>query len=404
MNIAFCGSVDIIIFSGIILLVLVAHAALNRTTLPVSARYRTFIALAILAILVCDLISRVRVPSAGRNFNHVLAYMSNFVYFVLQPLPVSLGIMYLLSLFRERRITVKLRLLCLIPFFIGCAAMLYSIFTGFIFHIDGNNGYHRGPGMFIFAITNYSFIIPAIWLVIHHRDTVKRQVLFVIISLTLIPVIGSLLQLVQYGLITAWPSFAIALLVVFIFIEGRRSDRDYLTGLLNRQSFDARIHTRMSQFAKRGSFFFSVIDLDNFKMINDTCGHETGDEVLQVVSRTLYHSVSVPDTVARYGGDEFVMIIESDKKKVMESVIVRINEQLKRWNESNSFVFDLSLSAGYIAYDPDIHKNFEDLFRQADQMMFKAKARKKELVDDELQPGTGTIKPAQTRAMMRKRW
>lgn len=400
MNIVFYGSVDIILFSGIILLVLVSHAVLNRATLQVSARYRTWIALAILAILVLDFVSRVRFPPAGMEFNHVLAYVSNFLYLLLQPLPVSLGIMYLLTLFRERRITLKIRMLCMIPFFIGCIAMACSFFTRFIFNIDGNNVYHRGPGMFIFAITNYSFIVPAIWLIIHHRDTVKRQVLAVVISFTLIPVIGSMLQLLHYGLITAWPSFTIALLITFIFVEGRRSDRDYLNGLLNRQSFDARIHTRMDQYSRRGSFHFVVIDMDKFKMINDTYGHETGDEILQIVSRILYHSVSVPDTVARYGGDEFVMIIESDKSQVIESVLVRINDQLRRWNDDNPYTFDLSLSAGYVAFNPVIHKNFKDLFCEADLMMFKAKDRKKDPGGKDVQPEEHPVKTATVRAGM----
>ena len=376
MIISIYSSVDIILFSCIILLVLIFHAVLNRATLPVSARYRTLVAITVLIILLFDFFSRIRFPSGGLNFNHGFAFVTNFFYLVLQPLPVTFGLMYIFSLFREQRITGRNRVLFFIPFAVGCVAMLYSLFTGFVFYIDDNNIYHRGPGMIIFALTNYSFIIPAVGLIMHHRDTVKRQVLAVVISFTLIPVIGSLLQLLFYGLITAWPSFTIALLITFIFLEGRRNDRDYLTGLLNRQSFHAKINTRMEQYAKKGTFFLVVIDLDKFKLINDTYGHETGDEVLQLVSNVLFHSVAVQDTVARYGGDEFVMSIDSDNPMVMESVMMRIQSQLDTWNANNLYTFDLSLSAGFVTYNPKEHTCFEDLFRQADMMMFKVKDRK----------------------------
>ena len=372
MSIDFYNSIDIIFFSCIILLVIIIHALINRENLQLSARYRTILAFIILVILLCDLVSRIHFPM-DKQTEHIFRYILNFVYLVLQPLPVSLGLMYLFSLFREKRYSRSLLLIFLIPFFAGCAVMIYSIFTGFVFFIDENNIYHRGPGMFVFAITNYSFIIPSAWLVFHHRDIIKRQTILIIIAYSIIPTLGSLLQLLFYGIITAWPSFAVALFIIFIFIEGRRSDRDYLTGLLNRQSFDARIHGRIEQYNRKGSFSFVVIDLDKFKTINDTYGHDKGDEVLQTVGGILTHSVSVSDTVARYGGDEFVIIIESADKKIVENILERIDRNLSAWNDKNGNTFVLSLSAGYVIYDPGIHKGFEDLFRHADSIMFDVK-------------------------------
>ncbi len=246
--------------------------------------------------------------------------------------------MYLFSLFHERRFSSAQRVLFFLPFIVGCALMAYSLFTGFVFTIDGTNAYRRGPGMVFLAAINYSYIVPAAILILKRRDAIKRRTLLIVIAYTVIPCAGSLLQLLFYGIITAWPSFVLALLVITVFLENRRSDRDYLTGLLNRQSFDARAYRRIEPRDSRGGFALVVIDLDRFKAINDAYGHDKGDEILQVAAGILTHSLSVNDTIARYGG-----------------------------------AYGLSMSAGYAILDPASGEGFDSLFRRADALMFEVK-------------------------------
>ncbi len=368
----FFNSVDIIIFSLLILAVIIAHSLHRKESLSLSGRYRILLAASIFVILLCDLVPRFGFPPRWSG-TYGVRYFFIFTYLLLQPLPVSLGLMYLFSLFRERRFTPGQHLLFLIPLFAGAVAMGYSLFTGFIFSLDGDNVYHRGPGMIVFAVINYSYIIPSAGLLIHYRDIIKRRTLLTVLLYTLIPCLGSFLQLRFYGIITAWPSFTLALLIVYLFLESRRSDRDYLTGLLNRQSFDARIHCRMEQYAKRGPFALIVVDLDKFKSINDQFGHDRGDEVLQAAGRILSQSLSAADTVARYGGDEFVIILETESESIVERVLQRIDHNVDAWNDSGENPFALSLSAGYGIYDPEVHRGFQDLFQQADGAMFESK-------------------------------
>lgn len=375
MTVALYNSIDIFIYSIIVLLVIVIHGLVHYKNLQLSSRYRMLLALSILVILILDLFSRVPLPFS-KNTVYYTKYYLNFVYFIFQPLPISLGLMFLFSLFTEKRFSVKYHLLILIPFFAGCAIMIYSFFTGFVFYIDDNNVYHRGPGTIFFAVTNYSYIVPSFWFVIHNRDKIKRQIILIITSFTVIPAVGSFLQLCFYGIVTAWPSFVLALLIIFIFVEGRRSDRDYLTGLLNRQSFDARIHIRIDQYNRRGSFTFVVIDLNKFKVINDTYGHAAGDEVLQSVSLILSHSISMSDIAARYGGDEFVLLLELTDKHTVKKIISRIEKNLDAWNVKSEKPFAVSLSAGFAVYNPDVHNGFDGLFKEADSMMFKEKNKK----------------------------
>ncbi len=372
MTFSLYTSADVLLFSAVILLIIIFHSLLHYDNLQLSARYRMLVSITILAIIILDFLSRLTLPF-NTSVNYVILYCINFIYFILQPLPVSIGLMYLFSLFREKRFPVLYHLLFLIPFFSGCIVMMHSLFTDVIFFLDADNVYHRGPGMAIYAVINYSYIIPAVYLIIHNRDKVKRGTILVVIIYTIIPLAGSLFQLLFYGIITAWPSFTLALLLVFIFIEGRKSDRDYLTGLLNRQCFDARIYSRIEQFDKKGSFTLVVIDLNKFKSINDEFGHDQGDEALQAVSLILSHSVSPSDAAARYGGDEFILLLETADEGTVHKILQRIQKNLDEWNRKGDMPFTLSLSAGYAVYDPVKLKDYNSLFKCADEMMFSVK-------------------------------
>ena len=381
MNIQFYNSIDINIFSCVILMVIIINTFIRTRDLPLSARYRVLLSCTLLLIFIMDIVSRIDLPYSKQT-NHTILYIVDLIYFLLQPLPVSIGLMYLFSIYRERRFSFRCHLLFLLPFFVGLAALIYSVPTGFIFYIDNANVYHRGPGMFIYAITNYSFAIPAFALTFHFRDVIKRRTLWTIIAYTTFPYIGSLFQLRFYGILTAWPSFTLGLLVIYVFLEVQRNERDYLTGVLNRQNFDSRIHTRIDQYSRKGAFTLVVIDLNKFKSINDLYGHDKGDEFLQAAAALLSRSISMADTVARYGGDEFVLLLETAYEPIVKTVLNRINQNIVNWNNNNQNSVGLSCSSGYVVYDPEFHSGFPDLFREADVKMFENKEAQKEMANN----------------------
>lgn len=155
---------------------------------------------------------------------------------------------------------------------------------------------------------------------------------------------------------------------------------DGLTGLSNRLHFDDRL-THAFAFAKRGEHFaLHFIDLDNFKPINDDCGHDAGDVVLKEVGKRLKAAVRETDTVARIGGDEFVVIQAKvfDLKdavhlaeRMVDSMHLPINcaGRILRVGAS----LGLSLSQ-YAPVDP------HQVLKQADQAMYTAKKRGKGVI------------------------
>ena len=149
---------------------------------------------------------------------------------------------------------------------------------------------------------------------------------------------------------------------------------DPLTGLPNRLLFQDRLKQAIA-VAKRQQHKFSVffMDLDNFKIINDTMGHEAGDELLIQVARILTREGRETDTVARLGGDEFAFIINKvDTLEDAMTVAQRLNTLLKAPIEVNGNDIHMGSSIGITIY-PDDADNSEELLRNADIAMYQAK-------------------------------
>jgi len=154
------------------------------------------------------------------------------------------------------------------------------------------------------------------------------------------------------------------------------SIKDPLTGLYNRHYLkDYAIKACSRVKRHQGNLVLIFIDLDNFKHVNDTFGHEAGDEVLKKVSEIFREIFRQYDIIVRYGGDEFIILIEDMKynkesvKTLLDKMVERIENSLKKFN----------ISASYgIAVAPTEANSFEELINLADERMYKQKiARKK---------------------------
>lgn len=115
-----------------------------------------------------------------------------------------------------------------------------------------------------------------------------------------------------------------------------------------------------------------VLDLDGFKQINDGYGHEMGDRLLVAVADRLKHSMHIEDTVARFGGDEFVLILGVRDPKVLESALQRLLAALSAVYIIDGIDINISASIGVTLY-PNDNENADTLLRHADQAMYKAK-------------------------------
>ncbi|MEL7477692.1 MAG: EAL domain-containing protein [Pseudomonadota bacterium] len=149
---------------------------------------------------------------------------------------------------------------------------------------------------------------------------------------------------------------------------------DALTGLPNRLL----LQDRLAQACKRAdrnqhSFAVIFIDLDKFKNINDSLGHDAGDQLLQEVAHRLNRGLRNCDTVARMGGDEFVILVDSIKARAhIHTVIEKVLSTCSGEYELKGIQLNVTLSAGIAVY-PDDGVNSEMLMKHADTAMYRAK-------------------------------
>ena len=146
---------------------------------------------------------------------------------------------------------------------------------------------------------------------------------------------------------------------------------DSLTGLYVRRYFLVKLNEEIHR-AERSNKIFSIImvDLDNFKIINDTYGHDAGDRALEAISHFLQKSIRDVDAIARFGGEEFVMLITDADKGAAFRLAERLRKKLAKVKLENMPPITVSLG---IATFPADGRDVEDLIKKADAAMYAAK-------------------------------
>jgi len=150
--------------------------------------------------------------------------------------------------------------------------------------------------------------------------------------------------------------------------------RDPLTGIPNRMLFNERIATALNRAdSARSKFVVMVLDLDRFKNINDTLGHSAGDQLLQFVGERLTGLLRKGDTIARMGGDEFMILIpELTRLEEVRILAKRILEAVREPFSREGPEINVTTSIGIAVY-PDDGKKAEELVKNADTALYHAK-------------------------------
>jgi diguanylate cyclase (GGDEF)-like protein len=150
---------------------------------------------------------------------------------------------------------------------------------------------------------------------------------------------------------------------------------DGLTGVFNRRSFDHVLRGHQERSRATGhTLALVMIDLDNFKRHNDEFGHRSGDEVLKRVAETMKQNLRSDDAAARYGGDEFAIILPRSSAETAAVVAERIRSSLA---EDESVLKGVTASVGVVAVGPEFSG---DIVEAADQCLYRAKTQGKNKV------------------------
>jgi diguanylate cyclase (GGDEF)-like protein len=148
---------------------------------------------------------------------------------------------------------------------------------------------------------------------------------------------------------------------------------DPLTQVLNRRGFRHALDLEMAQHVRsQAPFGFVIMDLDHFKQLNDTHGHACGDAVLLGLAMLLKKQIRESDTVARMGGEEFVLLLPDTGKEEAATLLEGLRREVERYSEFGEGV-RVTASFGVTMLEAKATRDVSELLREADTAMYRAK-------------------------------
>jgi len=155
---------------------------------------------------------------------------------------------------------------------------------------------------------------------------------------------------------------------------------DYSTGTFNKRFITTCLEEEIEESRKKhNKLTLALIDIDNFKNINDTYGHLYGDYVVERVARTIINNLRQTDIVGRYGGDEFLIILPNTSREKGYAMIERIRQRILELEWENDLV--VTISGGVIEVGSD---ELTGLLNKADRLLYKAKNKSRNLIEKEV--------------------
>lgn len=154
----------------------------------------------------------------------------------------------------------------------------------------------------------------------------------------------------------------------------RQAFFDQLTGIPNRNFFENYYNLNISSASYQYSDYLLFIDINRFKQINDTYGHRIGDLVLKHVAANIKKAIDDNELLARWGGDEFILIAHNKSLSGLNALIQRMHIELSSPFQYKGIMINLSISVGYENIDK-FHRDFEKIVMLADNKMYKSKLR-----------------------------
>ena len=306
-------------------------ALLRNGTMLNKYRKKPFIFGIVLAIIIIISEAGTILTDVGRPGLRNLNIFCNLLGFALAPIiPIAL-----IAIFDNS--VLKTYKLVLLPSLVNLVAVVLSPWFRLIFYVDVNNRYLRGNYFFIFVAV---YIVNILFLLISTLHIIKKYQypnIWQMIALSFFTVVGTSIQLLNPSIYSSCHSITLSLFLYFLLMSEFDNSFDTLTGLYNRAIFDKAAKLMTSQKA----LSVIVLDINDFKCINDTYGHDYGDAVIKAVATIIRESFDKHCTCYRIGGDEFSVIsTNTDQEKIEYQLRCMINalaeKRGKRQSVTNS--------------------------------------------------------------------
>jgi diguanylate cyclase (GGDEF)-like protein len=366
------GNITINLYSAAILLVLYIQARKKTDRKMLADKLFLYILYVTALLLIVDTLGRF--DGRAETIYPLLNRVGNFCVFFLNPVPTALWVVYAhAQIHQDEKPDRQLLIPCAVLFVIHALLVIGTQFTGWFYTIDAQNVYHRGPLYLISPTLTFVYLLAAEIMIVRNRKRMGKSQYLSLLFFAVPPFAAMLLHVTIYGISIVLDGVVLSIFIVFVNVQNKNLITDYLTGVYNREGLDIQLKDRIRTSAYGRTFSAILLDLDHFKSINDTYGHDMGDKALQKSVELIKDCIRSTDFVARFGGDEFVVLLDTANRQELETVVQRINSAVDTFNKSGSQPFTIGFSAGYAVYDSFAQPKAEDFVKLLDQMMYQMK-------------------------------
>ena len=328
----------------------------------------------LMVMVIVDVIGRIGVTD---TLTLVASWASNYFSYIIDPIYYFLVFQYINDWLDEDRIFYGMMHNIILVFVIlNTALVTFSQIArvNWFFDFNGPGGqYQRGSLYLVRAIV----IITIFFMILVYTLINKNHILAVnkgtLIAFPMIPVVFGVLQPFVPGMCFEYVGMSLSCLVLLISVQSNSANLDAMTGTMSRRRLNMVINNIDARKERSDAYAFMMIDINNFKGINDKYGHQEGDEAIKTVADAIGRSIRKSDVLCRYGGDEFGILMLHCLPDTPESVNERISRSLTSVNASHMKPYELSVSIGWSVCKPLDTRKVDDVIKDADDAMYENK-------------------------------
>lgn len=369
------------IISMVLMLIVMFSLRKNKASKNLSDKLFFYICFAIFGSSLIEMITYLLDFTTFRGAKSVnrVANVAMFIVNTVSPYLWALYVHY--KIFNSKKKLFRIAKILFIPFAGMIILSFANLFTDVFFSITENNSYQRGSFYFASIVIHYLYLLYSIVLIFSQRKVISSAIYLPLLCFMILPVIGTVLQFVLFGQSLLWISTAISMVIIYNCVQSDYANTDYLTRVFNRKHLDKYI-TRECTKKRECTLAGLMIDLNDFKRINDDFGHVEGDAALQDCVYVLKEVLGYKRYLARYAGDEFISLFEVDSKEEVEQIIKHIYSELNRFNAVSRKDYTVSVSVGYALFNNDSDISATKFIKEMDAAMYKEKRRFKKSLSE----------------------
>ncbi len=271
----------------------------------------------------------------------------------------------------EKNRLTRRDLLIYTPALVVMLGAIVNIFVPVYFRITDENIYERAPLFIVTLSVTYLYLVVGT-IIAYGVSRRSERYVYLPAATFLFPVVGAtILQMIFSGISLLWVGAAVGMTSAYISLLDEGSSIDTLSGAYSRHQLNRILETMLAPERPDGQVAGIMLDIDDFKLINDRYGHMMGDEAIREVGRLLRRSMAGEGPVFRFAGDEFTLLLRVWREGQVEDIIARIHREVDDFNRDSDRPYRLSFSMGYAVYVDG--ESAEDFIKRIDAAMYEDK-------------------------------